>query len=278
MLKQIAFIPVLLLLPLCLKAQNVGNQSVPVEIVATASEYVPKTTTITHPGHAYTDCHGSTSYFGDFHGFEDSNGNISGRTSGTAETDTRCLTNFTPPTETSLTRYDRVNYTIAKSEHALYMLSCTQHWKPTKKNRALGVLIGGTVGSGEATDKLAQAPGTWTECPAFAIGVTYALSVQNTSDARLVDANAAKPIKLDYLGSAAMPVSTVNQRSSQPQPAVSAGSAKVHITSSPSGGEIYIDGKFFGNAPSDVTLTSGEHRQSRACWKRLDAHCSGHTW
>jgi PEGA domain-containing protein len=140
------------------------------------------------------------------------------------------------------------------------MLTCTQHWKPTKKNRALGVLIGGTVGSGEATDKLAQAPGTWTECPALAIGVTYALSVQNTSDAQLVGTSTAKPIKLDYLGSAALPVSTVKQaQSHQPQPAVSAESAKVHITSSPSGGEIYIDGKFFGNAPSDVMLSSGEH-------------------
>ena len=32
-----------------------------------------------------------------------------------------------------------------------------------------------------------------------------------------------------------------------------------HITSSPSGGEIYIDGKFFGNAPSDIALAPGEH-------------------
>jgi hypothetical protein len=260
MLKRAAQISALLLVAFqYAKAQVPNDQAVPVEVVATASEYVPQTTTITHPGHAYTDCHGNTSYLGYFSGREDSNGRISGEVSGTASTDTRCNTTFTPPTETSLTRYDRVNYTIAKSEHALYMLSCTQHWKPTKKNRALGVLIGGTVGSGEATDKLAQAPGTWTECPAFAIGVTYALSVQNTSDARLVGTRTAKQIKLDYLGSAVMPVSTANHQSAQPQPAVSAGSAKVHITSSPDGGEIYIDGKFFGNAPSDISLPLGEH-------------------
>jgi hypothetical protein len=36
------------------------------------------------------------------------------------------------------------------------------------------------------------------------------------------------------------------------------GTAKVHITSSPAGGEIYIDGKFFGNTPSDITLATGE--------------------
>ena len=46
--------------------------------------------------------------------------------------------------------------------------------------------------------------------------------------------------------------------SAQPH-ALSTGAAKVHIISSPSGGEIYIDGKFFGNAPSDIALTPGEH-------------------
>ena len=38
-----------------------------------------------------------------------------------------------------------------------------------------------------------------------------------------------------------------------------AGQTMVHITSSPSGGEIYIDGKFFGNTPSDIALAPGEH-------------------
>jgi hypothetical protein len=35
--------------------------------------------------------------------------------------------------------------------------------------------------------------------------------------------------------------------------------ARVHVTSLPSGGEIYVDGKFFGNTPSDITLAAGEH-------------------
>jgi hypothetical protein len=34
---------------------------------------------------------------------------------------------------------------------------------------------------------------------------------------------------------------------------------KVHVTSSPTGGEIYVDGRFFGNAPSDITIPTGEH-------------------
>jgi PEGA domain len=35
--------------------------------------------------------------------------------------------------------------------------------------------------------------------------------------------------------------------------------ARVHITSSPSGGEIYVDGKFYGNTPSEIVLYAGEH-------------------
>src|SRR5436309_544123 len=35
--------------------------------------------------------------------------------------------------------------------------------------------------------------------------------------------------------------------------------ATVRITSSPSSGEIYIDGQYFGNTPSQVRLTTGEH-------------------
>jgi hypothetical protein len=48
------------------------------------------------------------------------------------------------------------------------------------------------------------------------------------------------------------------QHPQQPQ-AQAVGTATVHVTSTPSGGEIYVDGKFFGNTPSDITLTVGEH-------------------
>ena len=235
------------------QGQPKGN-AVPVEVVATASEYVPNTTTISHPGHAYTDCHGSTSYLGDFRGYEDSNGNISGRVSGTAETDTQCKTTVTPPTETTLTHYDRVNYTIAKGSQALYLLSCTQHWMLTKKERTL-VIIGALTAGSEGVRK--NAKGTWTECPAFTIGAKYALSVGSTSNAHLEGAPGGNPVKLDYLSSAAVPPAPSAPQ--QPQAASTPGVAKVHVTSSPSGGEIYIDGKFFGNAPSDIALAPGEH-------------------
>ena len=42
-------------------------------------------------------------------------------------------------------------------------------------------------------------------------------------------------------------------------PGQATGQATVHFTSSPSGGEIYVDGKFFGNTPSDITPFTGEH-------------------
>jgi len=42
-------------------------------------------------------------------------------------------------------------------------------------------------------------------------------------------------------------------------PRRSTGQATVHFTSSPSGGEIYVDGKFVGNTPSDITIAAGEH-------------------
>jgi len=49
------------------------------------------------------------------------------------------------------------------------------------------------------------------------------------------------------------------ERSNETGVVSSAEGATVHITSSPSGGEIYIDGRYFGNTPSQVRLTAGEH-------------------
>jgi hypothetical protein len=214
MLKHAILICFLLILVSCATAQEQPLEGTSVEVVATASEYVPTSTTITHPGHSYTNCSGSTSYFAGFHSYGDS-----GSISGSADTRTNCETSYTPPTETTLTNYRKVNYTIAKGEHGLYLLSCTQHWKPTKKERALIGIIGGLDGlgkdsrsgnnSGAADRAEARARGTWSECPAFGIGTKYALSVNSTSDARLVEDRAErskKPIRLEYLASASLTV------------------------------------------------------------------------
>ena len=257
------FLVCLLVIPLSRATPQVqlNKSEVPVEVVATASEYIPRSTTVSHPGHSYTNCMGSTSYFGQFTGYGDS-----GFVSGTAETSTNCKTTISPPTETTLTTYMRVNYTIAKGQHALYLLSCTQRWKPTRKERILAGLAAGIAGgsgaSTDAADKIEQkAVGTWSECPAFVIGSKHTLTVHNTSDARLKGADGGKPNKLEYLSSAALPVPATQPA---PQPQAQAIStqpvgAKVHITSSPNGCEISIDGKFVGNTPSDITLAAGEH-------------------
>lgn len=221
-------------------AQGQSNkEGLPVEVVATASEYVP--TTVSHSGHSYTSCQGSTYYFAQVNGY----GN-SGSVSGTATTDTQCSSTFSPPSED--TKYQRVNYTIAKGGQALYLLSCTQ---------TTGSMSERMEGHGSLMGVLAARS---KKCPAFTIGSKYALTIRNTSDARLAETGGGKPSKVEYLSSAALPVPTIEPA---PRPQANAmpsqGEAKVHFTSSPSGGEIYVDGKFIGNTPSDIAIAAGEH-------------------
>ena len=235
-----------------------GKAGVTVEVVATASEYVPLSRTISHPGHAYTNCQGTTNYFGQFHsyGYSDS-------VSGTAETTTQCSTTFSAPTESTLTTYRKVNYTIAKGEQGLYLLSCTQTWGPTAFARIAGGALAGSGADESTVEARRERAGKWSECPAFAIGTKYILTVRSASDARLEDiagAKATKPYKLEYLSSGGLPVPSPHSVSTPQAQSVSApGGVKVHMTSSPSGGEIYIDGKFFGSTPSDITVPAGEH-------------------
>jgi hypothetical protein len=162
---------------------------VPVEVVATAFEYIP--TTVSHPGHSYTNCQGSTDYFATFNSY----GN-SGSVSGTATTNTQCAGTFSLPTED--TTYQRVNYTIVKSGEALYLLACTQ---------TTGRMAERMNGQGSLMGVLAARS---TKCPAFPIGSKYALTIRNTSDARLADAAGSKPGKLDFLSSATLPLPTAH--------------------------------------------------------------------
>jgi PEGA domain len=238
--------------------QSPSKDGIPVTVVATATEYVPRSTTISHPGHAYTDCSGTADYLGRF---DSSSGSIS--ISG--DTRSSCSTTFTPPREDTFTSYKRVNYTVVEGGNVLYLVACTQTWKIKTSSRVLlgvmGAAAGGTGADTGPTDRAAaNARGKWTDCPAFPIGSQYSLRVQNTSDARLVNGYESKPMKLDYLTSASLPAQT--SRPAQPtriQEATSPTTTKVHVTSSPDGGEIYVDGKFYGNTPSDISLQLGEH-------------------
>src|SRR5260370_42356077 len=66
---------VLLICPLRMLLSNAAAQEqldkpgMPVEVVATASQCVPTSTTITHPGDAYTYCHVNTSSFSRISGY-----------------------------------------------------------------------------------------------------------------------------------------------------------------------------------------------------------------
>jgi hypothetical protein len=142
MLTRLVLVFIALVLNSGVFAQAQGSlNSVSVEIVATASEYIPQSTTVSTPGHVYTDCSGSTSFFGSFQTSRDS-----GSFSGSADTDSHCSTTFSPPSETTITRYNKVNYTIVKGDQALFLLACTQKWKLTTRER----ILTGTMGTLEA--------------------------------------------------------------------------------------------------------------------------------
>jgi hypothetical protein len=88
-------------------------------------------------------------------------------------------------------------------------------------------------------------------------GATKALSFGH-SPARLLSAQQTQATFKDVVG-ANEAKQEPQPASAQPQRVAAAGAARVHLTSSTSGGEIYVDGKFYGNTPSDITLAAGEH-------------------
>jgi hypothetical protein len=59
---------------------------------------------------------------------------------------------------------------------------------------------------------------------------------------------------------ALLPLSASAASSASPAAAPEQGSGEVSVTSEPGGGEIEIDGKFYGNTPSVLTLTPGERK------------------
>jgi hypothetical protein len=120
----------------------------------------------------------------------------------------------------------------------------------------MGSLEGSSRNSGNAERARARAQGKWTDCPAFFIGGKYILSVSDASDARLDGLDGSSTVKLEYLKSASLAVDSTH---AVERPLIAATQATVHMTSSPSGADIFIDGKYSGNTPSDLTLAAGEH-------------------
>jgi hypothetical protein len=208
-------------------------KDLPVEVVASATEYIqaaPTTQPSTQSEHSRTDCSGNTSYIGDFANthISCSSTSTTGSTEGPRTTVAKGVTNAMGGG--LLTGRPKTRYVVVKSDHAVHLLSCTEHWR-------------------------------WSKCPVWAVGEKYLLTIDN-SDVRLNKADGnmrdSKPVKLEYLSSALLPLQD-NERPPLPTTAAGAAPAKVHITSTPSGGEISVDGKFYGTTPSDITLLTGEH-------------------
>jgi len=254
-LLQSVLIALIGVIPITLRGQHESVEGVPVEVVATASEYIPTSRTISHPGHSYTDCMGNTSYFGNFNDY----GSV-GSASGTASANTHCNTTFNPPTETTLTDYRRVNYTIVMGGNAVYRLACTQTWKLTRRGRFFGAVGAIAAGASGNTSQVSRNAGKWSECPAFVVGSKYTLTVQSASNAQLEETAGAKPSKLEYMGSSSLTSARPKPEPlNQTAPSSIPATAKVHVTSLPSGAEIYVDGRYYGDTPSDITLTTGAH-------------------
>jgi hypothetical protein len=226
-------------------------------VVATASEYVPRSMTFSHPGHSYTSCLGSSSYFGRFSSYGDS-----GSISGTADTNTNCSTTWEPPTTSTTTLYRRYNYTIVRSENALYLLSCNPRTAALGVFSGLSAVVGAAAeagGNARSSSRIEPDYNAQKCVQSFGIGAKYLLTIDK-SHVLLGDTTGSKPIKMDYVSSAALP--PLNSQPEPPQDGRGVNNsevARVHITSSPSGGEIYVDGKFVGNTPSDITIAAGEH-------------------
>ena len=228
---------ILLFIPSLLEGLSAQElKDVPIEIVATLTDYVPRTVTTSHPAHSYTNCSGSTSYYGQFNELTDSG-------SGTANTTTYCSTTSYPATQETYTTYRRVNYTIAKSQHALFLLSCSQQW-------------------------------VWDRCPAVSVGMKYTLSMGGGSRKRsvwktvLVGGETGTMVHLQGVTESdhsqlklveSLALDAMRGENGDRLVEPDGGTAKVHLSSTPSGGEISIDGRYYGNTPSDVTLTVGEH-------------------
>jgi hypothetical protein len=96
----------------------------------------------------------------------------------------------------------------------------------------------------------------WSRCPVMAPGQQFTLSVEGSH--AVLRAAGASDFKLDLVESHATKRENVV---TDDLLAVNAPirNATVHIKSAPSGAEIVIDNKFYGNTPSDITLPTGEH-------------------
>jgi len=157
-----------------------------VEVVATALRIPdpPACPEAPPPQEPSYSCEGTTSYLGDF---------SSTRISCSPEPDLSASGQQLACDEGRLAtgvrravRPPKVRYTVVKSNHALYLLSCSELYLWSKK------------------------------CPLTAVGAKYRLTIEK-SDVRLQDAVSANSMKLEYVSSVALPLSSTELKPSSEQ-------------------------------------------------------------
>lgn len=152
---------------------------------------------------------------------------------------------------------NRVGYVISCGGGLLRRIGCKpltagQVLKGTVKGDQLSVVVEGTknkhyrvetsayIGPGNRENTMDQSATSLTGSRAVSEDQAFSPTLRSAAQAeRSKDSIQQPPISVS------------------PEPGKAA--ARVNITSTPSGAEIYIDGKFFGNTPSEIGITAGEH-------------------
>jgi len=126
-------------------------------------------------------------------------------------------------------------------------------------------------------------PGTWVQTDA-AINPGNSGGPLLNSHGEVIGMNTVKVVKdgVQGLGFAlsAQDILDVVQRFFPTQPSVPSEKAKLQVASSVPNAEIYIDGKFVGDAPSAISLAAGDHTVELKAskftdWKRTVSVTSG---
>ena len=193
----------LLGLPHAVRAQRTTAPTA-VEVVATATAYVPSTLTFSHPGRAFTSCLGNTAYLVQFMMYGDS-----GSVSGTAQTDTHCTSTWQPPSTSAITVYRQYNYVVVKGDAALYLLACNPRTAAQGLFSGLSNIADAAAGGQTSSSSRIEPDYRAQKCVAsFGMGAKYLLTIDKTHVLLASDAK-SHPVKMDYVSSVALAVLSV---------------------------------------------------------------------
>lgn len=159
----------------------------------------------------------------------------------------QCNTSYTNPQQIPITWQYADVYNVVETTTERYLIGCRAAWR-------------------------------WTKCSPLQPGDRFVVTTQGNTMivSAFKNGDQRKEQHIKYaivehtpIPSQAAPIQAVPVMSQQVPPSAitskpssnyeSAGSGSVHISSTPSGAEIEIDGNFVGNTPSTITLSAGSH-------------------